>query len=52
MTAHPRHALPLVEHRRHGGRVTGSVSGKTDFLLVGTQCGKSKLGAVRNIPID
>lgn len=29
--------------RRHGGRLTGSVSGKTNFLLVGTQCGTSKL---------
>jgi replication factor C subunit 1 len=28
--------------KRHGGRVTGSVSGKTDYLLVGMQCGRSK----------
>eukprot|EP00201_Polytomella_parva_P008934 CAMPEP_0175058444 /NCGR_PEP_ID=MMETSP0052_2-20121109/11852_1 /TAXON_ID=51329 ORGANISM="Polytomella parva, Strain SAG 63-3" /NCGR_SAMPLE_ID=MMETSP0052_2 /ASSEMBLY_ACC=CAM_ASM_000194 /LENGTH=282 /DNA_ID=CAMNT_0016323827 /DNA_START=610 /DNA_END=1454 /DNA_ORIENTATION=- len=28
--------------KRHGGRVTGSVSGKTNFLIVGTSCGRSK----------
>ncbi len=32
--------------KRHGGRVTGSVSGKTSFLVVGTQCGRSKLKTV------
>jgi len=29
--------------KRHGGRVTGSVSGKTDFLVVGDKCGRSKV---------
>ena len=33
--------------KRHGGRVTGSVSGKTDFLVVGTECGQSKVKAAR-----
>ena len=33
--------------RRHGGRVTGSVSGKTAFLLAGSNCGRSKYRAVR-----
>jgi hypothetical protein len=28
--------------KRHGGRVTGSVSGKTSFLLVGMESGSSK----------
>ena len=28
--------------RRHGGKVTGSVSGRTTYLLVGTDCGQSK----------
>lgn len=32
--------------KRHGGRVTGSVSGKTSFLVVGTSCGKSELTAM------
>lgn len=32
--------------RRHGGRVTGSVSGKTAFLLAGSNCGRSKYRAV------
>lgn len=35
--------------KRHGGRVTGSVSGKTSFLVVGTNCGRSKLNSVRAI---
>ncbi|DBA70377.1 hypothetical protein WJX79_010688 [Trebouxia sp. C0005] len=29
--------------KRHSGRVTGSVSGKTDFLLVGENSGNSKI---------
>lgn len=32
--------------KRHSGRVTGSVSGKTTFLLAGTQAGKSKMKTV------
>ncbi|GAX74453.1 hypothetical protein CEUSTIGMA_g1902.t1 [Chlamydomonas eustigma] len=28
--------------KRHGGRVTGAVSGKTTFLLAGSNCGRSK----------
>lgn len=28
--------------KRHNGRVTGSVSSKTTFLVVGSQCGKTK----------
>ena len=28
--------------KRHGGKVTSSVSGKTTYLLVGMDCGKSK----------
>ncbi len=32
--------------KRHGGRVTGSVSGKTTYLLAGTQCGRSKIAQV------
>ena len=31
--------------QRHGGRVTGSVSGKTSFLLVGHRAGRSKTAA-------
>ena len=34
--------------KRHSGRVTGSVSGKTSFLLSGSEPGKSKVAAVRN----
>ena len=30
--------------KRHSGRVTSAVSGVTDFLVVGTQCGNTKLG--------
>ena len=36
---------PEVEDllKRHSGRVTGSVSGRTDFLIVGVKdCGRSK----------
>ena len=29
--------------RRHGGKVTESVSGRTSFLIVGEQCGRSKI---------
>ena len=28
--------------KRHGGKVTSAVSGKTTFLLVGQDCGRSK----------
>ena len=38
-------AVDLI--KRHSGRVTGSVSGKTTFLLVGEGCSNSKLAAVR-----
>lgn len=33
--------------KRHSGRVTGSVSGKTTFLLVGQDSGKKKIDTVR-----
>ena len=33
--------------KRHSGRVTGSVSGKTNFLLVGQDSGKKKTDMVR-----
>lgn len=32
--------------KRHSGRVTGSVSGKTTFLLVGENSGNSKVNQV------
>ena len=32
--------------KRHSGRVTGSVSGKTHFLLVGQNSGNSKVNQV------
>ena len=32
--------------KKHGGRVTGSVSGKTSFLLCGENTGQTKLQAV------
>lgn len=35
--------------KRHGGRVTGSVSGRTSFLLCGENTGQSKLQAVSSI---
>jgi hypothetical protein len=34
--------------KRHNGRVTGSVSGKTTFLVAGDGCSKSKLEVVRD----
>lgn len=34
--------------KRHSGRVTGSVSGKTDFLLVGENSGNSKVNQVKH----
>lgn len=37
--------------KRHGGRVTGSVSGKTTFLLAGHDCGRSKFRTVRRPPV-
>jgi len=33
--------------KRHGGRVTGNVSRKTTFLLVGMECGNSKLNKAK-----
>ena len=33
-----------------GGRVTGSVSGKTNILIVGKQPGMSKVGKARTNP--
>lgn len=33
--------------KRHSGRVTGSVSGKTSFLLAGQDSGKKKVETVR-----
>ena len=38
-------AMDLI--KRHSGRVTGSVSGKTTFLLSGDQAGKSKTALVK-----
>lgn len=32
--------------RRHGGKVTSGVSGKTTFLLVGHDCGRIKISKV------
>jgi replication factor C subunit 1 len=34
--------------KRHGGRLTQAVSGKTSYLLVGSECGNSKLAAARS----
>eukprot|EP00899_Mesostigma_viride_P017099 jgi/Mesvir1/25390/Mv01429-RA.1 len=34
--------------KRHGGRVTGSVSGKTSFLLAGEGLGESKMKAAKD----
>lgn len=33
--------------KKHSGRVTGSVSGKTTFLLVGQDAGRKKVDMVR-----
>eukprot|EP00958_Prasinococcus_capsulatus_P001177 scaffold106_cov380-Prasinococcus_capsulatus_cf.AAC.15 len=33
--------------KRHGGRVTGSVSGKTDFLIAGQDSGRSKVAQAK-----
>ena len=33
--------------KRHGGKTTSSVSGKTTFLLVGQSCGRSKTTTAR-----
>ena len=38
--------------KRHGGRVTGSVSGKTDFLVVGDKCGRSKVNKAAEKEVD
>ena len=37
--------------KRHSGRVTGSVSGKTSFLLVGENSGNSKVNQVQLQPM-
>ena len=37
--------------KRHSGRVTGNVSGRTTFLLVGQQCGQSKTRQVCPFPV-
>ena len=37
--------------KRHSGRVTGSVSGKTSFLLVGENSGNSKVNQVSLQPL-
>ena len=42
-------AKSLIE--RHGGRVTGSVSGKTDYLLVGEAPGGSKYNKARELGV-
>lgn len=34
--------------KRHSGRVTGSVSGKTDFVVVGENSGNSKVNQVKH----
>ena len=36
--------------KKHSGRVTGSVSGKTTFLLVGQDAGRKKVDMVRPTP--
>ena len=41
-------AVDLI--KRHSGRVTGSVSGKTTFLVAGEGCSKSKVETVRDAP--
>lgn len=38
--------------KRHSGRVTGSVSGKTTFLLVGQDSGKKKTDMVRRYQLS
>jgi DNA ligase (NAD+) len=42
-------AKALIE--RHGGRVTGSVSGKTDYLLVGEAPGGTKYNKARELGV-
>ena len=32
--------------KRHSGRVTGSISSRTSFLIVGQNCGRSKTNQV------
>ena len=35
--------------KRHGGKVTSAVSGKTTYLLVGVDCGKSKYAKAKSV---
>ena len=35
--------------KRHGGKVTSAVSGKTTYLLVGMDCGKSKYAKAKSV---
>jgi replication factor C subunit 1 len=35
--------------KRHGGKVTSAVSGRTTFLVVGTSCGQSKVKKAREL---
>jgi DNA ligase (NAD+) len=42
-------AKALIE--RHGGRVTGSVSGRTDYLLVGESPGGTKYNKGRELGV-
>ena len=43
----PKSPLPLIE--RDGGKVTGSVSGRTDYLLVGETPGGTKYNRAREL---
>jgi DNA ligase (NAD+) len=43
-------AKALIE--RHGGKVTGSVSGKTDYLLVGEAPGGTKYNKARELGVS
>ena len=43
-------AKSLIE--RHGGKITGSVSGKTDYLLVGEAPGEAKYSKARELGVS